>query len=473
MTQDSTAATKRRPAFPLALRRALPGLVLLAVAVRVLVPVRDPDTFWHLRAGDFLRQTWSFAGPEPWSPASSRPWVLHEWLPELVLSIVQQWLGLPGVAWLLPLGATAALLAVWASCRDRAPILVSAVVATVTFVAMAGSMSLRPQLVTFALTAVTVRAWLRTAEDRRPRGWLVPLTWLWACTHGMWFVGLVVAGTVIAGMALDRSLSWRQGRQLALVPALSLVAAALTPVGPGLLLAPLTVRGYTRFVTEWAAPSLSDGFFLAFLALAAVPVLLWARGGTAVPWTRLLLLAAGTGMALLYVRTVPLGAAVVAPVTAEALARASRLRREDVSPRETRATAVLAAVGLAIAAVLAPTVAAHPGRGPAGLDVALDALATGTVVCNDYTDGGWLLWRHPQLRPVIDGRTEVYSVDHVERYTDFVAARPGWQAFPQRTGCTHALLPDGSPVLESLRAQEHWTQVARADGSTLLRSPSS
>src|SRR5689334_14424059 len=62
-------------------------LVLLALVPFVLLrlglhPVGDPDTFWHLRAGDHLWGTWQFSGPDPFSRFSTRTWVLHEWLPE-------------------------------------------------------------------------------------------------------------------------------------------------------------------------------------------------------------------------------------------------------------------------------------------------------------------------------------------------------------------------------------------------------
>ncbi len=81
-----------RPGFstPLLLRQALPGALLLGLAVRLVVPIGDPDTFWHLRVGDDLRRTWSFRSPDPWSQFASRPWTLHEWLPELVASLVYQ-----------------------------------------------------------------------------------------------------------------------------------------------------------------------------------------------------------------------------------------------------------------------------------------------------------------------------------------------------------------------------------------------
>ena len=116
-------------------------------------PVGDPDTFWHLAAGDHLRRTWSFSGPDPWSTMSTQPWRLHEWLPELLMSWTQQVFGLAGVSWLLPLGGAAIALYLWVRpASPQAPLLGpgrSSLVAAL--VGMSRSLSLRPQLVSFAL----------------------------------------------------------------------------------------------------------------------------------------------------------------------------------------------------------------------------------------------------------------------------------------------------------------------------------
>ena len=93
-----------------------------------------------------------------------------------------------------------------------------------------------------------------------------------------------------------------------------------------------------------------------------------------------------------------------------------------------------------------------PAWGANDLDAPLAALPQGTVVCNDYGVGGWLIWRHPNVRPTIDGRVEVYATGHVKEHIDFERAAPGWQAYVRRTGCTYALLTKDQPVVEALDA---------------------
>ena len=50
----------------------------------------------------------------------------------------------------------------------------------------------RVQLVSFVLFAVTLHACIGMVRDRRPRWWLVPVFWLWACCHGLWIFGLLI-----------------------------------------------------------------------------------------------------------------------------------------------------------------------------------------------------------------------------------------------------------------------------------------
>ncbi|NUR14926.1 MAG: hypothetical protein HOQ13_01240 [Dermatophilaceae bacterium] len=472
-TDDGSAPadTVRRSALPLLLRQLLPGLVVFFTVLRMVKPVNDPDTFWHIAAGDRLRETWSFSGPDPWSTMSTQPWRLHEWLPELVMSWAQQAFGLAGVSWLLPAGAAAVVLSFWVVVRRQAPLLVAAIVLVVATVALSGSLSLRPHLVSFALAAVTTGAWLATRRDLRPRWWLVPLTWVWACSHGMWFVGVAVGVVALVGFLVDGTLRGRAWLRLALVPLGSLAAAALTPVGPGLLLAPLAVGETTHFVDEWRPPSLTDVYFVAFLVLAVTTLLIWSRERRRTPVTEILLVGLAIGFSLLYVRTIAVGAAIIAPLVALTIARVARLPREPIARREIALTLGLTAAGLAIAGLLAPSRGAQPEWGPNDLDRQIAALPVGTVLCNDYGSGGWLIWKHPNVRPAIDGRIEVYAIRHVESYMTFQSAATGWDDYLDQTGCRWALVPKDLPVAEALVRQTFWTVAARGSTYLLLEAP--
>ena len=396
--------------------------------------IGDPDTFWHIRAGDYLVQTWQFAGPDPWSPFTANTWVLHEWLPELALSLANRVDGLTGVAWAWYVGTVLVALAFYASCRSQGRIVLSAIVTVLVLLGAAASLTPRPQLVSIALAAVVTAAWLSSARDGRARWWLVPMTWVWACSHGMWFVSPLVGGAVVLGLLLNRDRT-KPLRRLGVVALSCALVAAITPAGPSLLLAPLSVSGYTRFVSEWDPPRLSSPPVAVTLLLLAVVAAIWVRSGRRVSWAPVLVWVVALGWALAYTRTVAVAAAMAAPLVVAVVSsvlppepvesRPQAVRRRRVEWITLVVSVVISGV---LAAVVLPATTATPDRMPAGLDAALDRLPAGTVVFDEYGLGGYLRYRHPDLVPVIDERTELFTVDYVEAY---LAAR-GCQARMER-----------------------------------------
>jgi hypothetical protein len=169
-------------------RWLVPALSLFAVASTVkfgIRPVSDPDAWWHLRTGSYLLSHWRFDGPDPWVPFSSHHFVLTQWLPEIVAQKAYEVFGLPAVAWLRCAAMLALISAlVWAA-RQAADAVPAVIAALAGLIGTGGSLSERPQLVSLVLLAVTVGAWWRTAGDLRPRWWLAPMTFLWACSHGL------------------------------------------------------------------------------------------------------------------------------------------------------------------------------------------------------------------------------------------------------------------------------------------------
>lgn len=446
----------------------LPPFVLMLYAVKPLGPIKDPDAYWHVVAGDHLLKTGQFVLADPFGAATERMWILNQWLPEVLMHWAHAAYGLPGIAFLLCAGSLLVGLSVYASCRCRADSLPTALVLVLVFVALSGSLSPRPQLATFALTALTVGAWLRTREDGRARWWLVPVTWLWACSHGMWFMGPVLGGVALVGMVFDRRVSLGSAVRLSLVPVLSVAAAAVTPVGPRLFLSPFQVGSVTAYISEWQRPSLGEPAVLAALGLFIIVGVNLARRRSA-EWTTVLLAVVGLGLTLTWARTVGLGAVVVAPMAAAALQKWTRRPMSPPFTRERVGVAVVGILSLVTVGVAAPAVAASPAIGPTALEGALSALPQGTVVCNDQSDGGWLMLRHPNLRPTMDTRVELYSVEHIKAYSGFMSGTHGWEDYATRVGCAYAVLPTKATVVPLLKASSHWAMVQEAGGYVLLR----
>ena len=450
-------------------------LALFAVATTVrfgIRPVSDPDAWWHLKAGAYVLSHWKFNGPDPWVPFSTRPFVLTQWLPEVVAQKGYELFGLPAVAWLRCAAILALISAlVWAARQagDSVPAIIAALAA---LIGTGGSLSERPQLVSFVLLAITVGAWWKTAGDLRPRWWLAPMTFLWACSHGMWGIGVLIGLVVIAGLTLDRRLDRRTTIRLLAVPALSVVAAALTPVGPRLILTPIEVSSNAaQFVQEWQptdARNISAAVTLVMIALALLP---WIRGTSTRPWWQIALAGTAVVSTLAMMRTVPVGSIIAAPLLASSLQEQRRTPATPLTRRGTWAWIGLVTAAAILAMPIAGVLAQRPSGWPEGLRPQLAAIPAKTVVLNDFTAGGWLLWAEPQLTPVIDLRSEIYSMDYIRDYIRTKEVRAGWQRFLDQTKPKYALLRAGAPLTIALQEQLKWTTVGKDADYVLLKAP--
>ena len=130
---------------------------------------------------------------------------------------------------------------------------------------------------------------------------------------------------------------------------------------------------------------------------------------------------------------------------------------------------------MAAAAIVAVPIAGALGTRPSGwperLRPRLATIPAKTVVLNDVSAGGWLLWADPHLTPVIDTRSEVYSTEYVRDYQRTQDVRAGWQWLLDRTKPGYALLKANAPLTVALRDQLSWTTVGKDADYVLLMAP--
>lgn len=455
-------------------RTLLPPLVLLGILVSLVVncarPLGNTDTYFHLRFGEEFLHGWSLRHPGSVSTFATRPWVPTQWLSEMAMARTEQWFGLAGVAWLSGLLEVALLLVVYAAARDASDPVVAMPLTAVALFAMETGLSMRPQVISYLLVAVVVAAWLRTRRDGRVRWWLIPLVWVWAMLHGMWPVALVIGVVAVVALALDRS-PRRLVRRAAVVPIASAAAAALTPVGPALYTAVAAVGSRSRFFAEWGSPDWTSWYFLALaLMFVATAFAMWRCRRAS--WTEVLLVALAAGFAVYSLRTVPVAAAMMAPLAAGPL-QGLWGRRTPPARREWATVVGGAVAALVVLAVAVPHTSGQPPHEPAWVDPALSHLPPGTKVLNDWDLGGYLMWRYPQLDLVMHGYGDTFTTAELTRNNGLLTLGPGWDASLRGTGARVAVLRPSSRLSEALISAEGWHVVHASPSVVLLRAPAS
>ncbi|MCW2791563.1 MAG: hypothetical protein JWO76_661 [Nocardioides sp.] len=273
----------------------------------------------------------------------------------------------------------------------------------------------------------------------------------------------------VAGMALDRSTERRTLLRHLAVPALSAVAAALTPVGPALYPAVLGVTSRREFFAEWSAPDYTTVPPLALAVLAAVLLTVTLRHG-ALTWSDTGLVLLAGALSVYTSRTLPLAAVLLVPLTCRALQRV--LPPRTAPPRwEVATIGAFAVAGLGVLMALVPSTSDRPPPEPGWVAPALTALPDGTVVANDWGWGGYLMWRYPHLDLLMHGYGDTFTVAELHRNTGLRALDPGWQRALAGTGARVALLPPDSRLAAALVTGEGWHSTHRSDDIEMLVAP--
>lgn len=457
------------------------GAMFLMFTFAVLIgvtPFAEPDFWWHLRVGEHILDTGQIHGRDPWARFADRPYMATQWLPEAVTAAAYRVFGLGAVLWLRTAAIVAMTVVVYLSCRRFAGRLPAALAAGFAIMGAGASLNPRPQLISFVFFAITMYAWLATTRDLRPRWWLVPLFWVWASSHGLWMFGILLGLVVTAALVADPriALSRRQALQLVAVNVVSCFAIALTPLGPGLLSAPLTVANTASGIAEeWYPTPLNNAFSITTVSVIVATAILWVRRPQRRPLWQLALLALSAGLTLWMWRLVPLGSILGAPLFASALSEHLPARREGFSRMEKKAilagtlTALVVAAGAA-ATSLGERAARYP-ESMSRISAALREVPSQSVIFADFGVSGWLLWNHPTLTPVMDLRMEMYPADHVAGYIRASAAKPGWDRFVAGTGATYALVERKSAISDALKQRKEWRVIASSPMFLLLEAP--
>ena len=450
---------------------ALVGLAL-GFAALGLRPLRDPDVWWHLRTGELILES-GFTKTDPWSHASSNPWLLHEWASQVLMYVSYLAGGYRGVIVLHSLLMLTLAIVLIGSIRAVSTPAISFFIGLLALVGVFLGSAERPQLISWILLAAVLPALRRWTAARRPPWWLIPVVAIWANLHGLWAMSLALYGCLTIGLAVDVGFArWRAYRSFVLIGFLSLAAASLTPNGPALLMAPLHVREYARFVAEWNPPTLLNPFFGASFILLAIVVVGWARGGRKVDAVEITFVLGGCLASLPYIRTMPVLAIALAPVAAATLNRLAR--RPTVEYRQNHANVALSAAlvitFVSLAVLWLPQIPSIARGAPWKASAELDALPGRARVLNEYVLGGWLLWSARDTSPAIDGRTEIYAPDYLAETLRSIDSAPGWKSYIEREQLSAVWISKDAPLVRGLK-EAGWRVHFRDEDSVIMLPP--
>jgi hypothetical protein len=453
--------------------------VALPVLAAVLAPMSSVDLAYQLRAGGEIIDTRAIPSVDTWTfTAAGLPWVDQQWGAQVVLAAVYRlggWTGLVVLRALLTAVVVGGTLFI-ARRRGLDPRM-AAVLTLIAFVVAAPAMALRPQL--FGMACFAISLLLVMLRRSQPRGlWLVPVVVvLWANLHGSFILAPVILGLAWVEDVHDRDPA---ARRTLLVGLVSVIAASLTPFGPGVWTYAVGLSsnpGVTARTTEWQPTSLRDATGLLFFGSVAAVIVLIARTGRRVPWPTLLWLGVFAAIGAVAQRGVawwPLVAIAIVSgglITLNARPIAEGSRRINV--------AVAAAVVVAMFALLPVWRPLDSRTGvplavltdaPPGITEATRALVRpGDRILNPQRWGSWLEFAIPQAAVAVDSRIELIPAEVWAAYEGIVAGVEGWQEQFNGWRVTVAITEPIDASLERRLRDLGWTaRYQDADGTVWL-----
>jgi hypothetical protein len=495
--------------MPLKLHRytLLVALMIAFAGLSIFVAPTDPDAWWHLRNGQLIVESGvPHSDVYSWT-AEGRPWLVQEWLTEVVMYGLKSAFGYGALSLLFGLFAAAATALVYVLARVHGAGRVPALFVVVLFaVFAAATWGVRPQVLTpVFLGSFFLLLTLYKQEKVRTRTlWALPaIMVVWTNMHASYFMGIAIIGAFIVGELANAAI-YRPERPTKIGPLLlALVTCVLTTLlnpyflelwsYPLTYIASGTENPLIRYTQEWQSPnfhSVQNLFFAASLiALALVGI---ARPATSeeerarwrwglrvrVDFTHAIILAAFTVLALQAIRLQPVYGLVALPLLAGSLARAWHLlsKEGETEPSRTESLVnggVLALGTIGIAFLLMNTLNAQTRVEPrvdtgfvypVGAVDYIASLGEPVKMYNDFAWGGYLIYRlYPQHKVFIDGRADMYREGIFEDHIVLQNAAPGWREVLARYGVELAVLPPDRPLAYALANEEAW-EVAYEDG---------
>lgn len=440
------------------------ALAALIGFARVLAPLSDNSFFTHLATGRLILDEGRVPTADPYSfTAQGDPWTVQSWLASVIYAGVEDVAGLGAIRFVNALLAAAIGVGVWHLTARSRSLAVRGGVTFATLIVLGAVVSGRPLLfglLGFVLTFLAL-------DGRLDPRWLVPVGWVWVNTHGSfpYAIGLILVLAV--GTRLDRGAWGREVRVLGWSAA-GIALGAVNPLGPKLLVFPLTVLEKSeafRAIVEWKAPTYDLWHTYAVLALVLVAVLALSRRPS---WRDGLLLVVFVALGLTSQRNQAVLILVLAPLLAGTLPEIGPAVR-DVARPILGAPARLAV--LAAAAVFTVVALGSPETDVSPYPVAMiermedDGMwgSDSRVVAPDFVGNLREARDGAEARVFIDDRVDMFPVEITEDYIHLLGGRPGWDEILERHEATAVLWEEDTPLAALLAESDRWEIVHRED----------
>lgn len=463
-------------------RVTLVVVALVASAVFTLALVspaifNDGDTYWHVRAGQWMLAHRAILMRDPFSLAlAGRPWDAQEWLSEIAMAGAFGMFGWSGVAVLTGLAmATSVMVLGLYLARHLDPVPCLVVLALAVSCVMPDYLA-RPHILALPFMTAWLVGLARATEMRRAPHWpLLPVMALWANVHGSFVFGLAL----LIPFGLESVLASTDGRMerargWGLFAAGAVAATLLNPRGLAGLLYPFVLMQVQSLsaVGEWQALDLHAYNPVEFAVFAALFFLLWR--GVRISAFRIVVLLLLVHLSLVHARYgMLLGIAGAVLVAGPIGAAVQRTEREAEAWHGWRTAVVFFAALLLVCAAARIAVPIKMEDGPAAPVFAFAAVPRALAaepVFNNYSFGGYLIFEG--VHPFVDSRADFYGDAYLAAYARAIDAdKTDMERLFAKYGIKWTILKPADPLVQVLDRRPGWHRIFTGPSAVVQAGP--
>jgi hypothetical protein len=471
-------------------RVVLVALLYLLPSFQAMLPVDDPDIWWHLRTGEWIVANHTVPFQDYFSTyGMGKSWIAYSWLFEALIYTVHAHVGLTGIVYFTVMMAMLIALSVHQLVRlARLPIAAEVILTAAALAAMKPLMSPRPWLFTVLFFSMELILVTRAREEGNTRSlWFLPLIFaFWANLHIQFIYGLAVLALLLIESlvvtAFDPFGSYIKAKpiplkNLLLISALSLFATLVSPYHILIFRPVLEYIGQTgafQNISELHPMffrSLPDWIVLA-LTLAGVFTLGMQRKWLPFP-SLLLLLSVFLGFRARrdawFVVLASVGV-IGGYLRVGCFESQFAFTKRQILAVAVLATSALYALGVQrqIHEEKLQSVVAKVFPVDAVTDVRQRKLSGPLFNTLDW--GGFLIWSLPELPVVIDGRTNLHGDERLESLLGVWQGAPGWETNPEFSRAKIIVADHSRPLAWLLRKDSRY-RIAYEDNVAVVFVP--
>lgn len=486
------------------LSRVIMLLVVLGILGMSTHFAIDTDTWWHLKAGEWMVENGQIIQEDPFSyTRGGTPWQYPGvWL-QVGMYLLYDWFG-PGALNIWTSVMIAAIFyVVWRMTTGN--VLLRAVVVLLAAVASAIYWNARPYLVSFLLFAIMYYLLDRYYRREKGRLWLLPVLMVaWVNSHGSFLAGFILVGPFL----VDALIKWwvvrksedqakvNQNREkalhISLVFGLMLVASIITPHGWRLWTLPFTTfsrQAEQLLITEWQSPDFHDSSMLPFAALLFLSMAVMGGARKRLRFYEILILAGFGYLGLVSMRNFLFFSIIAPPILTRYGGKVFSDLGDDLgislsldfdsepSKMAGRINRLLVAViGIVVLIYMASFLPPEANqenfseRYPvSAVDYLKETMPEGRIF-NSYNYGGYLIWALEEYPVYVDGRADLYGDEIILPFYEILTGSQDWQQEFDRWDIKIVLVEPEIDLVGNLEGAG-WARVFEDDLSVVLLSP--